>query len=37
VGRKAGIMSVVEVGGVVMRGARIVVERPGKYIELPCV
>jgi MOSC domain-containing protein YiiM len=36
-GRKAGIMSVVEVGGVVMRGATIVVERPGKYIELPCV
>jgi len=37
VGRKAGIMSVVEIGGVVMRGAKIVVERPEKYVELPCV
>jgi len=35
--RKAGIMSVVEVGGIVMKGARIVVKRPKNYVELPCV
>jgi MOSC domain-containing protein YiiM len=35
--RKAGIMSVVEVGGVVMKGARIAVEAPEKHEALPCV
>ena len=35
--RKAGIMTVVDVGGVVKKGARIVVEKPDVYLELPCV
>ena len=35
--RKAGIMSVVEVGGVVMKGARVVVEAPAVYEALACV
>lgn len=37
VGRKAGIMGVVEVGGVVERGARIVVEKPEVFEALECV
>jgi MOSC domain-containing protein YiiM len=35
--RKAGIMTTVDVGGVVRRGARIVAEKPDVYVELPCV
>lgn len=35
--RKAGIMTTVDVGGVVRMGARIVVEKPDFYVELPCV
>jgi MOSC domain-containing protein YiiM len=35
--RKAGIMTTVDVGGVVKKGARIVVEKPAIYTELPCV
>ena len=35
--RKAGIMGVVEVGGVVVPGARIRIERPSEYIPLQCV
>ena len=35
--RRAGIMSVVEVGGVVMKDARIVVEKPKIYEALACV
>lgn len=35
--RKAGIMCVVEVGGVVKRGAYILVEVPQEYAPLPCV
>lgn len=35
--RRAGIMSVVEVGGVVMKDARIVVEKPRIYEALACV
>ena len=35
--RKAGIMTTVDIGGVVRKGARIVTARPEAYIELPCV
>jgi len=35
--RKAGIMSVVEVGGVVMKGGKIMAEIPEMYEALPCV
>jgi MOSC domain-containing protein YiiM len=35
--RKAGIMSVVEVGGVVMKGAKIMAEIPEKFEALQCV
>jgi MOSC domain-containing protein YiiM len=35
--RKAGIMTTVDVGGVVRKGASILVEEPDVYIELPCV
>lgn len=35
--RKAGIMSVVEVGGVVEKGATIIVQEPIRYEALPCV
>jgi hypothetical protein len=35
--RKAGIMSVVEVGGLVTKGARVMAEMPEKYKALPCV
>ncbi|TVY84154.1 hypothetical protein LSUE1_G001657 [Lachnellula suecica] len=35
--RKAGVMSIVEVGGIVMKGAKVMVEMPKKYVELPCV
>jgi MOSC domain-containing protein YiiM len=35
--RKAGIMSVVEVGAVIMKGAKIMVEMPEMYEALPCV
>lgn len=35
--RKAGIMSVVEVGGMVAKGASIMVEEPTRYEPLPCV
>ena len=35
--RKAGIMTTVDIGGVVKRGARIVCEKPDVHIELPCV
>ena len=37
VGRKAGIMTVVEAGGLVMKGAKIMVEKPKIYEALPCV
>ena len=36
-GRKAGIMSIVEVSGEVKRGARIVVEEPAEFGVLECV
>jgi MOSC domain-containing protein YiiM len=35
--RKAGIMSIVEVGGIVMKGAKIMAEMPEIYEALPCV
>ena len=35
--RKAGIMTTVDVGGVVRRGARIVVEKPDVHVPLLCV
>lgn len=35
--RKAGIMSVVEVGGVVEPGQCIIVERPETFLPLQCV
>jgi MOSC domain-containing protein YiiM len=35
--RKAGIMSVVEVGGIVMKGAKIMAEMPEIYEALSCV
>lgn len=37
VARKAGVMSVVEVGGLVDRGMRIVVEKPAAFVALECV
>ncbi|KAI1913480.1 hypothetical protein LOZ39_000902 [Ophidiomyces ophidiicola] len=37
VGRKAGIMAVVEVGGEVRPGMRIVVEKPASHTPLECV
>lgn len=37
VARKAGIMSTVEVGGVVLAGMKIVVESPAKHEALECV
>jgi len=37
VGRRAGVMGTVEVGGLVKRGMRIVVESPGVYQALGCV
>ncbi|KAJ2979695.1 hypothetical protein NQ176_g3092 [Zarea fungicola] len=37
VARKAGVMSVVEVGGCVMTGAKIVVEQPTVHVPLLCV
>jgi MOSC domain-containing protein YiiM len=35
--RKAGIMTTVDIGGVVKKGARIVAVKPEAYVELPCV
>ena len=35
--RKAGIMSIVENGGIVRKGARIAVEKPNIHVELSCV
>lgn len=35
--RKAGIMTTVDIGGVVKMGARIVTVKPDVYVELPCV
>lgn len=37
VGRKAGVMGVVAVGGVVRAGMRIVVEAPDEHLPLECV
>lgn len=37
VGRKAGVMGIVQTGGVVMPGMRIVVEQPTTYKALSCV
>jgi len=36
-GRKAGVMATVEVGGVVRKGARILVEKPNVWEQLECV
>lgn len=35
--RKAGIMTTVDIGGVVKRGARIIAVKPDVYVKLPCV
>jgi len=37
IARKAGVMSTVDVGGIVMPGMRIVVEAPADHIPLKCV
>jgi len=37
VGRKAGVMGIVEAGGLVQKGARIVVEQPDNFVVLECV
>lgn len=37
IGRKAGVMSTVDIGGVIMPGMRIVVQSPDEYEALSCV
>ena len=37
IGRKAGVMSIVEEGGIITPGMKILVEKPGMHEPLVCV